>query len=151
MPHAAYKFLPQCCIQAPSVPRCERIWFFPTMTESVFLIWATSHYNTYFMLDWHLQMSAQNILLIGISLDMQLHHISLCIVEVRRLAGLASCVSFVIKSFAMQQSMRPAQWWNTFSQSIHWKEKWINGVRSISIGWFNVRWPRFGLTKETQK
>jgi hypothetical protein len=43
----------------------------------------------------------------------------ICIAELRRPAALESYVSFVIKFFAINQSMGPAQWGNTLLAKAH--------------------------------
>jgi len=63
-------------------------------------------------------MKARSGLLLGIILDMHRRGDSIYTAEVRRPAALASYVSFVIKFFAMDQNMGPAQWGNTCWQKL---------------------------------
>jgi len=58
-------------------------------------------------------MYARSGLLSGTVLDMHLSGDSIYTAELKRLAALASYVSFVIKFFAIHQNMGPGQWANT--------------------------------------
>jgi len=61
------------------------------------------------MLGVLLWMWAQNILLVGIILDMHLHGVTIYTAELMRPVAVVVYVSFVIKYFAMHQNMEPAQ------------------------------------------
>ena len=58
-------------------------------------------------------MCAYRVLLVGIILDMRIHGDSICTVELRRPAALASYALLDIKFFAIHQNMGPAPWVNT--------------------------------------
>jgi len=121
------------------------------MNMSLFVIEATLLYKSSSMLGGLQWMLAWRGLLVSIILDMRHCGDSIYTAELRRLAALASYVSFVIKCFAIHQNMGPAQWANAGWQSAHRKVKRTNSLRSNRINQFNGRWISFGHTQKVWK
>jgi len=111
-------FLHPCLIMNLETPRCSWLWSFPKPNVCLFVIWETLLYKSSSMLGGIQWRSAQRGSLLGMILDMRLHGDSMYTAEWRRLAALASYVSFVIMFFAIHQNMGVAQWGNTCWQKL---------------------------------
>jgi hypothetical protein len=83
------------------------------MNAYLFAIWVTLLCNTSSMLGGRQSILAWSGWFLAIVQDMCLCGDSICTAGLRRQAALASYVSFVIKFFAIHQTMGPAEWGNT--------------------------------------
>jgi len=116
--YSAFQFLPPCRIHNLWTHHCARLLSLPKITLSSFVIWATFHCKSLLMVGGLHWMKARSGLLRWRILEMRLRGDSICTVELRRLAALASDVLCVIKFFAIHQIMGPAQWGYTCWQKL---------------------------------
>jgi hypothetical protein len=105
----AYEYLVPCQIPNHWTHHCSRLWSHPRMNVSLFVIYATLHSKSSFMLGGFQWMKAWSRQLLEIILDMCHRGDSIYTAELRRPAALASYVSYVIKFFTIHQNMAPVQ------------------------------------------